>query len=60
MKKYIDEKFENHQSYFLAIAKDICSTVFESFEKVIKEQMEKQYERISKLEADLSVCFSNR
>ena len=40
IKKYMDEKFENQQSFFSAIAKDICSTVFESFEKIIKEQME--------------------
>ena len=52
IKKYMDEKFENQQSSFSAIAKDICSTVFESFEKIIKEQMEKQNEKISKLEAD--------
>ena len=45
----MDEKFENQQSSILAIGKDICSTVFESFEKIIEEQMEKQNERISKL-----------
>ena len=44
--------FENQQSAFSAFAKDICSTLFKSFEKIIKEQMEKQNERISKLEAD--------
>ena len=26
-KKYMDEKFENQQSSFSTIAKDICSTV---------------------------------
>ena len=52
IKKYTDEKFENQRSSFSAIPKDICATVFESFEKIIKEQMEKQNERISKLEAD--------
>ena len=52
IKKYIDKKFENNQSSFSAIAKDIFSTVFESFEKIIKGQLEKQNERISKLEAD--------
>ena len=36
----MNEKSENQQSPFLAIAKDICSTVFEGFEKIIKEQME--------------------
>ena len=29
IKKYMDEKFENQQSFFSAIAKDICSTVFD-------------------------------
>ena len=48
----MNEKFYNQQSYFSAIAKDICSTVFESFEKIIKEQMENQNERIPKLEVD--------
>ena len=52
MKKYMDEKFENQQSLFSAIAKNIFSTVFESFEKIIKEQMGKENERILKLEAD--------
>ena len=52
IKKYMDEKFENQQSSFSAIAKDIWLTVFESVEKIIKEQMEKQNERISKLEVD--------
>ena len=52
IKKYIDKKFENNQSSFSAIAKDIFSTVFESFEKIIKGQLEKENERISKLEAD--------
>ena len=52
MKKYMDEKFENQQSSFSAIAKNIFSTVFESFEKIIKEQMGKENERILKLEAD--------
>ena len=52
IKKYMDEKFENQQSSFSAIAKDIWSTVFESVEKIIKEQMEKQNERILKLEVD--------
>ena len=52
IKKNMDKKFENQPSSFSAIAKDICLTVFESFEKIIKEQMEKQNERISKLEAD--------
>ena len=46
MKKYIDEKFKSQKSSFSAIAKDICSTVFESFENIIKEQMEKQNERM--------------
>ena len=48
----MDEKFKNQQSSFSAIAKDICSIVFQSLEKIIKKQMEKQNERISKLEAD--------
>ena len=48
----MDEKFENQQSTFSAIAKSICLTVFESFEKIIKDQMKKQNEGISKLEAD--------
>ena len=52
IKKYMDEKFENQQSSLSAIAKDICSIIFKSFEKIIKEQMEKQNERIPKLEAD--------
>ena len=52
IKKYVNEKFENQQNFFSATAKGICSTIFESFEKIIKEQMEKQNERISKLEAD--------
>ena len=52
IKKYVNEKFENQQNFFSATAKDICSNIFESFEKIIKEQMEKQNERISKLEAD--------
>ena len=52
MKKYMDEKFENQQSSFSAIAKNIFSTVFESFEKIIKEQMGKENKRILKLEAD--------
>ena len=52
MKKYMDEKFENQQSSFSAIAKNIFSTVFESFEKIIKEQLGKENERILKLEAD--------
>ena len=52
IKKYMGEKFENQQSSFSAIAKDIYLTVFESFEKIINDQMEKQNERISKLEAD--------
>ena len=52
MKKYMDEKFENQQSSFSAIAKNIFSTVFESFEKIIKEQIGKENERILKLEAD--------
>ena len=52
IKKYMDEKFENQQCSFSAIAKDICSTGFESFEKIVKEQMEKQNEKISKLETD--------
>ena len=51
----MDEKFENQQSSFSAIANDICSTVFESFEKFIKEQMGKQNDRISRSEADK--CF---
>ena len=51
-KKYMDEKFENQQSSFSTIAKDICSTVFKSFEKIFKKQMQKQNEKISKLEAD--------
>ena len=51
-KNYMDEKFKNQQSFFSAIAKDICSTVFESFGKIIKEQMEKQNEKISKPEAE--------
>ena len=55
IKKYMDEKFENQQSSFSAIEKDICSTVFDTFEKTTKEQMEKHNERISKLEADK--CF---
>ena len=42
----MDEKFENQQSSFSAIEKDICSTAFESFEKIIKEQIEKQNENI--------------
>ena len=33
------------------LQEDICSTVFQSFEKIINKQMEKQNERISKLEA---------
>ena len=52
IKKYVNEKFENQQNFFSATAKDFCSNIFESFEKIIKEQMEKQNERISKLEAD--------
>ena len=55
IKKYMDEKFENQQSSFSAIANDICSTVFESFEEFIKEQMGKQNDRISRSEADK--CF---
>ena len=55
IKKYMDEKFENQQSSFSAIANDICSTVFESFEKFIKEQMGKQNDRISRSEA--GKCF---
>ena len=55
IKKYMDEKFENQQSSFSAIANNICSTVFESFEKFIKEQMGKQNDRISRSEADK--CF---
>ena len=50
-KVYIDEKLKNQQSPFLSITKSICSTVFESFEEIIREQMEKKNERISKLEA---------
>ena len=46
MKKYIDGKLKSKKSSFSAIAKDICSTVFESFENIIKEQMEKQNERM--------------
>ena len=42
IKKYMDEKFENQQSSFSAIAKDIYSTVFNTFEKIIKEQMGKK------------------
>ena len=42
----MDDKFENQQRNFPAIAKDICSALFKSFEKIIKEQMEKQNERI--------------
>ena len=38
IKKYMDEKFENQQGSFSAIAKDICLTLFESFERIIKEQ----------------------
>ena len=41
IKKYMDEKLENQQSSVSAIANDICSTVFESFEKFIKKQMGK-------------------
>ena len=52
IKKYMGEKFENQQSFFSAIAKDIYLTAFESFEKIINDQMEKQNERISKLEID--------
>ena len=44
--------FENGHSCFSALAKDICPTVFERFKKIIKEHMEKQNERISKLEPD--------
>ena len=55
IKRYMDEKFENQQSSFSAITKDISSIVFKSFEKIIKEQMEKQNERIPKIEADK--CF---
>ena len=47
----MDEKFKTQQTSFFAIGKEISSTVFESFEKVIKEQMEKQNQRLSKLEA---------
>ena len=42
IKKYMDEKFENQPSSSSAIAKDIFSTAFESFDKIISEQMEKQ------------------
>ena len=52
IKKYMVEKFENQQSSFYAIRKDIFLTVFENLNKIIKEQMEKQSERISKLAAD--------
>ena len=38
----MDEKFENQQSSFSAIAKDIYSTLFNTFEKIINEQMEKK------------------
>ena len=48
----MDEKFENQQRSFSTIAKDVCSTVFKSFEKIFKKQMQKQNEKISKLEAD--------
>ena len=48
----MDDKFENQQRNFPAIAKDIFSALFKSFEKIIKKQMEKQNERIWKLEAD--------
>ena len=41
IKKCVDEKFENQQSSFSAKEKDIFSTVFESFAKIIKKQMEK-------------------
>ena len=47
----MNEKFKTQQTSFFAIRKEISSTVFESFEKVIKEQMEKQNQRLSKLEA---------
>ena len=52
IRKHMDKKFEYQESSFSAIGKGICSTVFESFEKIIKEQMEKQNEGISKLVAD--------
>ena len=42
----MDDKFENQQRNFPAIAKDIFSALFKSFEKIIKKQMEKQNERI--------------
>ena len=48
----MDEKFENQQSSFYAITKDIFLIVFENLNKIIKEQMEKQNERISKSAAD--------
>ena len=47
----MDEKFKTQHTSFFAIGKEISSTVFESFEKVIKEQMEKQNQRLSKPEA---------
>ena len=38
IKKYMDEKFEHQQSYFSAMAEDICLTVFESFEKLSRSK----------------------
>ena len=59
IKNYMDEKFENQQSFSSGIAKGICSTVFESFEKIIKGQIDKQNDRISILEADKSLLMQN-
>ena len=44
---------EKQRRSFSVNSDQICSTVFESFEKIIKEQMERQNERISKLKADV-------
>ena len=59
IKNCMDEKFENQQSFFSGIGKGICSTVFESFEKIIKGQVDKQNDRISILEADKSLLMQN-
>ena len=50
IKKYMNEKFENQLSSFSAKEKNICSTVFESFEKIIEKKTEN--EGTSKLAAD--------
>ena len=55
----MDEKFENQQSSFSAIAKDICSTVFESLWKLLRNKWKNKVRDYQSWKL-IRVCFRNR